>query len=172
MILLDESLSSTGAFEASYIAAEILTGFAVVGCRGIFSTHLHELASAVPEINERACAEGGVRIDTLVAGIEEGRRSFLIKRARPDGRSYARDIAEKYGLSLDGIRALTHKEPKGDRPSPGGVKNRQQPPTNRPAARQCRAVSFSAFFGFVLTFLPESSLRRFADSPIVCYNRG
>ena len=114
MILLDESLSSTGAFEASYIAAEILTGFAVVGCRGIFSTHLHELASAVPEINERACAEGGVRIDTLVAGIEEGRRSFLIKRARPDGRSYARDIAEKYGLSLDGIRALTHNEPKGD----------------------------------------------------------
>ena len=114
MILLDESLSSTGAFEASYIAAEILTGFAVVGCRGIFSTHLHELASAVPEINERACAEGGVRIDTLVAGIEAGRRSFLIKRARPDGRSYARDIAEKYGLSLDGIRALTHKEPKGD----------------------------------------------------------
>lgn len=114
MILLDESLSSTGAFEASYIAAEILTGFAVVGCRGIFSTHLHELASAVPEINERACAEGGVRIDTLVAGIEEGRRSFLIKRARPDGRSYARDIAEKYGLSLDGIRTLTHKEPKGD----------------------------------------------------------
>lgn len=114
MILLDESLSSTGAFEASYIAAEILTGFAVVGCRGIFSTHLHELASAVPEINERASAEGGVGIDTLVAGIEEGRRSFLIKRARPDGRSYARDIAEKYGLSLDGIRALTHKEPKGD----------------------------------------------------------
>lgn len=114
MILLDESLSSTGAFEASYIAAEILTGFAVVGCRGIFSTHLHDLASAVPEINERACAEGGVRIDTLVAGIEEGRRSFLIKRARPDGRSYARDIAEKYGLSLDGIRALTHKEPKED----------------------------------------------------------
>lgn len=110
MILLDESLSSTGAFEASYIAAEILTGFAVCGCRGIFSTHLHELASAVPEINERASAEGGVRIDTLVAGIEEGRRSFLIKRARPDGRSYARDIAEKYGLSLDGIRALTHKE--------------------------------------------------------------
>ena len=109
MILLDESLSSTGAFEASYIAAEILTGFAVVGCRGIFSTHLHELASAVPEINERAMAEGGVRIDTLVAGIEEGRRSFLIKRARPDGRSYARDIAEKYGLSLDGIRALTHR---------------------------------------------------------------
>ncbi len=101
MILLDESLSSTGAYEASYIASEILTGFAVLGCRGIFSTHLHELAAAIPEINERSVAMGGVKIDTLVAGIEEGRRLFKIYRAKPDGKSYARDIANKYGLSFD-----------------------------------------------------------------------
>ena len=103
MILLDESLSSTGAYEAAYIASEILTGFAVVGCRGIFSTHLHELAADVPEINERSVKEGGVQIDTLVAGIEEGRRSFKIYRMKPDGKSYARDIAEKYGLSFDAL---------------------------------------------------------------------
>ena len=101
MILLDESLSSTGAYEASYIASEILSGFAVMRCRGIFSTHLHELAASVPEINERSIEHGGVSIDTLVAGIEEGRRSFKIYRAKPDGRSYARDIAEKYGLSFE-----------------------------------------------------------------------
>ena len=101
MILLDESLSSTGAYEASYIASEILTGFAVLGCRGIFSTHLHELAAAIPEINERSQALGGISIDTLVAGIEEGRRSFKIHRAKPDGKSYARDIANKYGLSFE-----------------------------------------------------------------------
>ena len=101
LILLDESLSSTGAYEASYIASEILTAFATVRCRGIFSTHLHELAAAVPEINERSAREGGVMIDTLVAGIEEGRRSFKIHRAKPDGKSYARDIAYKYGLSFD-----------------------------------------------------------------------
>lgn len=101
MILLDESLSSTGAFEASYIASEMLSALAVMRCRGIFSTHLHELAAGVPEINERSESLGGVRIDTLVAGIEEGRRSFKIHRAKPDGRSYARDIAEKYGLSFD-----------------------------------------------------------------------
>ena len=101
MILLDESLSSTGAYEASFIAAEILTGFAVARCRGIFSTHLHGLASAVPEINARSKEAGGVPIDTLVAGIEEGKRSFLIKRAKPDGKSYARDIADKYGLSFE-----------------------------------------------------------------------
>ena len=105
MILLDESLSSTGAYEASYIASEILTGFAVMKTRGIFSTHLHELAAAVPEINERSEKRGGVKIDTLVAGIEEGKRSFKIYRAKPDGKSYARDIADKYGLSFDSLMA-------------------------------------------------------------------
>lgn len=103
MILLDESLSSTGAYEASYIASEILSGFAVLGCRGIFSTHLHELAASIPEINERSVAMGGVMTDTLVAGIEEGERSFKIYRAKPDGKSYARDIADKYGLSFESI---------------------------------------------------------------------
>ena len=101
MILLDESLSSTGAYEASYIASEILSGFAVLRCRGIFSTHLHELAAGIADINLRSTELSGVKIDTLVAGIEEGKRSFKIYRAKPDGKSYARDIAFKYGLSFD-----------------------------------------------------------------------
>ncbi len=105
MILLDESLSSTGAYEAAYIASEILTGFACLRCRGIFSTHLHELAAGVPEMNARSAERGGVMIDTLVAGIEEGKRSFKIYRAKPDGKSYARDIADKYGLSFDSLMA-------------------------------------------------------------------
>ncbi len=105
MILLDESLSSTGAYEAAYIASEILTGFAAMGCRGIFSTHLHELAASVPEISERSARSGGVRVDTLVAGIEEGKRSFKIHRAKPDGKSYARDIADRYGLSFESLMA-------------------------------------------------------------------
>ncbi len=103
MILLDESLSSTGAYEAAYLASEILTAFAAMRTRGMFSTHLHELAAGVPEINARSHERGGVSVDTLVAGIEEGRRSFKIIRAKPDGKSYARDIAEKYGLTFDSL---------------------------------------------------------------------
>ena len=103
LVLLDESLSSTGSFEASYIAAEVLAGLSQVGCRCLFSTHLHELANEIDPINERSRANGGVMIDTLVAGIEEGKRSFKIVRAKPDGKSYARDIAEKYGLSYESI---------------------------------------------------------------------
>lgn len=101
LVLLDESLSSTGAYEASYIAAEILAAFAAIGCRGMFSTHLHELAASIEQINARSAAHGGVPVDTLVAGMEEGERSFKIARRKPDGKSYARDIAEKYGLSFD-----------------------------------------------------------------------
>ena len=109
MILLDESLSSTGAYEATYIASEILCGFAVLRCRGIFSTHLHDLAAGINDINARSHARGGLSVDTLVAGIEEGKRSFKIHRAKPDGKSYARDIADKYGLSFDALMARDKK---------------------------------------------------------------
>lgn len=112
MILLDESLSSTGAYEASYIASEILTAFAAMRCRGIFSTHLHELAASVNGINLRSRENGGVNIDTLVAGMEEGERSFKIHRMKPDGKSYAKDIADKYGLSFENLMARTEREEK------------------------------------------------------------
>ncbi len=103
MILLDESLSSTGSFEASYIASEILVAFAAMRVRGIFSTHLHDLASSIDELNLRSGKANGVRLDTLVAGIEKGKRSFKIYRTKPDGKSYAKDIADKYGLSFENL---------------------------------------------------------------------
>ncbi len=104
LVLLDESLSSTGSYEASYIAAEVLGGLAHIGCRCLFSTHLHELAAEIDNINARSLADGGVAIDTLVAGIEgEGKRSFRIQRTKPDGKSYARDIAQSYGLTYENI---------------------------------------------------------------------
>ena len=103
LILLDESLSSTGSFEGSYIAAEVLAGFSMAGCRGIFSTHLHDLAASVSSINERCVKDGGGMIDNLSADIADGKRSFRIVRRTPDGKSYARDIAEKYGLSFENI---------------------------------------------------------------------
>jgi len=109
LILLDESFSSTGSYEGAYIAAEVLQGFSMVGCRGIFSTHLHDLAASVDEINAACLPKGGVKIDNLVAAIQEGSRSFKILRAKPDGKSYARDIAEKYGLSLDHILEKVQK---------------------------------------------------------------
>ncbi|MCI9449141.1 MAG: hypothetical protein HFE30_02655 [Clostridiales bacterium] len=104
LVLLDESFSSTGAYEGSVIAGEVICGFAAVGCRAIFSTHLHELASRTDELNARCAEAGGVRIDNLVAEVDGSKRSFKIVRKSPDGKSYAADIAGKYGLSFDKIR--------------------------------------------------------------------
>lgn len=103
LVLLDESLSSTGSYEASYIASEVLRGLSMFGTKCLFSTHLHELAGEIENINNENIPLGGAPIDTLVAGIEDGQRSFKIKRAKPDGKSYARDIAKKYGLYYDNI---------------------------------------------------------------------
>lgn len=109
LVLCDESLSSTGSFEAAYIASEVLQGFSMARCRGIFSTHLHDLAASVDSINASCVPNGGVKIDNLVAAIEKGSRSFKILREKPDGKSYARDIADKYGLSLDKIMTKIKK---------------------------------------------------------------
>lgn len=103
LVLLDESLSSTGSYEGSYIASEVLSGFAIAGCRCLFATHLHELAAEIDSINEISKQRGGSHIDTLIAGIDEGKRSFKIYRAKPDGKSHARDIASRYGLTFDKI---------------------------------------------------------------------
>ncbi len=110
LVLLDESLSSTGSFEGSYIASEILAGFSIAGCRAVFSTHLHDLAASIDSINDRCKEMGGVRIDSLVAEVKDGARSFKILRKKPDGKSYASDIASKYGLSFDKITEKLSKK--------------------------------------------------------------
>lgn len=107
-VLLDESLSSTGSYEGALIAAEVLEGLALIGCYGIFSTHLHDLAFGVDKINTNL---GKTGIENLVAeAVGEGQRSFKILRKIPDGRSYASDIAEKYGLSHGEITKKVKKK--------------------------------------------------------------
>ena len=74
----------------------------------IHSVDSERLAAEIDNINARTAADGGSSIDTLVAGIENGRRSFKIVRMKPDGKSYARDIADKYGLSYESIINKLH----------------------------------------------------------------
>ncbi|MBO5789104.1 MAG: hypothetical protein J6R42_04085 [Clostridia bacterium] len=110
LLLLDESLSSTGAFEATYIASDILLGFGLAKVRCIFSTHLHDLAAKVPEISQSSLSQGGVGMGTLIAEMNgDGSRSFRVRAGTPDGKSYASDIAKKYGLSTEEIMAMVHR---------------------------------------------------------------
>lgn len=103
MLLLDETLSSTNAYEATYIACDFIRGVTDMGCRGIFSTHLHE----VVEVTERHNAQANSHsvIDYLKVGIEHDKRTYKVYRAKSDGKSYAHDIAKRYGLTYDQIKS-------------------------------------------------------------------
>lgn len=110
MLLMDESFSSTSGLEAGYIASEVLTGIGVIGCCGLFVTHIHDLPLKIEAYNSHPDNVG--KIDNLVAQMEDkenGVRSYKISRTTPDGLSYARDIANRYGLDLEGILSVKRK---------------------------------------------------------------
>ena len=102
LFLMDESFSSTSLLEGGYIAGEVLAAISEIGCGGIYVTHIHELTQRVKELSV-----GPGRLDNLVAqmqNVADGTRSYRVLRTTPDGLSYARDIARKYGLSREEIR--------------------------------------------------------------------
>jgi len=93
MVLIDEAFSSTSAYDGALLSEELIKYFAKIGCKGIFSTHIHGLP--VDQINNTAN-----KVDTLVALSAEGKRLYKIARQKPEGKSHALDIAKKYGLDF------------------------------------------------------------------------
>jgi DNA mismatch repair protein MutS len=104
LVLLNETLSSTSAGESLYLAQDIVRILRRVGLRAIYSTHLHELAAQAEEINQTEPGES--KVTSLVSSpVEEEpgqggdiRRSYRIEARPPMGRSYAREIAARFGI--------------------------------------------------------------------------
>lgn len=106
LILLNESLASTSPREGLYIANEIISSLKILGARVIFVTHFHELATDLEEINSEI--PGAAQIKSLVAGVKEKEdgfpeRTYKIKQRKPLGSSYARNIADNLGISIEKI---------------------------------------------------------------------
>lgn len=89
LVLCDEMFSSTGAVDGVQLAVGVLSRLGKIGCRCVFSTHLSGL-------RERLADVGGV--DTLSAGLDNGRRTYRILRGETETKSDALTIAQKYGL--------------------------------------------------------------------------
>lgn len=109
LMLFNESLSSTSAGESLYIAQDVVRILRRMGVRAIFATHLHELAADIARLNRDT--KGESRIVSLVAsridsGEDHMQRSYKITPGSPMGRSYAREIAAKYGISYDQLTSL------------------------------------------------------------------
>jgi hypothetical protein len=99
LILLNESFSTTSFEEGFYIARDAVRAMQKLGCRLIYNTHMHKLAEEIDVLNREAGGENGIA--SLVAETEDGTRSYRVRVAPPQGLSYARDIAEKYGVTYE-----------------------------------------------------------------------
>lgn len=108
LILLNESLASTSASESFYLARDIVSCLRILGTRAVFVTHLHELAEDSDAINAEVSGKSIVQsVVSIVDQSENGvRRTYKVIPAPPRGRSYAREIAQQYGISFEQLQSL------------------------------------------------------------------
>ena len=106
LILLNESLSSTSFGESLYLAQDIVRILCRIGARAIYSTHLHELANSVDELNHSVPGDSKIisvvssPVDgNLQANGADGQFRYKLEVRPPLGQSYAREIAARYGIS-------------------------------------------------------------------------
>ena len=98
LLLMNETFSGTSHSESLTIAKGALKAVSGVGLSGLFNTHLHELAADVDDLNGQVDQEG-FNFSNLVSGSQEKHQSFVIHEGEPFGKSYAHEIAVKYGVS-------------------------------------------------------------------------
>ena len=60
---------------------------------------MHKLARELDKLN--AEGSGDSLVSSLVAEAEDGKRSYRVRVGQPVGLSYARDIAQKYGVTYE-----------------------------------------------------------------------
>lgn len=99
LFLLNESFSTTSFEEGFYIAYDAVRALRDLGARTIYNTHMHKLARKLDELNTEG--SGDSLVSSLVAEAEDGRRSYRVRVGQPVGMSYARDIAQKYGVTYE-----------------------------------------------------------------------
>ena len=102
IMLLNESLATTSVTEGLFIAKDVVKAMRYLGARAIFNTHMHDLARSCDEMNSEV--EGTSKAASLVTGVHDGERSFKVSLLPPQGISYAKDIALKYGVSFKQIK--------------------------------------------------------------------
>lgn len=95
LLLLNETFSTTSFEEGFYIARDSVRALADKKVRTIYNTHMHKLATEMQGL------DGGAGVSSLIMRSDNGKRSFKVEVASPEGLSYARDIAEKYGVTYE-----------------------------------------------------------------------
>lgn len=103
LLLLNESFSTTSFEEGYYIAKDSVRAILHKGMRTIYNTHMHKLAFDVEEMNEeqRKAENTEGKVFSLIVHTKGTERSYQIEVAPPEGKSYASEIAQKYGVTYE-----------------------------------------------------------------------
>ena len=98
LFLLDETFSSTSAYDGLYLAEALVKYLLRAGCHCLYITHLHGLSERVLELQKN----GETRVQMLTALAESGKRTYRIVPS--DGNtvqtSLAEDIIRENGLGF------------------------------------------------------------------------
>ena len=98
LLLLNETFSTTSFEEGFYIACDSVNAILKKEVRTIYNTHMHKLSDELGNLNS---ITDRAKASPLTMLSEDGKRSFKVMVAPSEGLSYARDIAEKYGVTYE-----------------------------------------------------------------------
>ena len=103
LILFNETFSTTSSADALYLCKDLLHVLKDKGSYVIFNTHIHELAACIPEMNGW---DGNGEIVSIAMEIKDNKNTFKVVKSAPDTSSYARNIAEKYGITYEQMKEM------------------------------------------------------------------
>ena len=104
LLLMNESIQSTTPKECVDIAVSLVEVFSMLGVRGVFATHLVDIAPKALKLNDK---EGlNTRIESITVSVDEssGKRLYKIVKGLPGDHSYADTIFKKFGLDFEALR--------------------------------------------------------------------
>ncbi|MBQ8511327.1 MAG: hypothetical protein IJ497_01820, partial [Clostridia bacterium] len=96
LLLLDETFSSTSAYDAMFLAEALIKYLSRMGCSTVYVTHLHELAGRIRAMDENS------GVGMLTAKVADGKRTYEIvpHDGEENTSSMARDIVINSGLGF------------------------------------------------------------------------
>ena len=98
LFLLDETFSSTSAYDGLFLAEALLKYLLPIGCHCLYVTHLHSLVIRIADMQ----ATGETRVQLLSAKTEDGKRTYRILPCSGEvvQSSLAEDIIRENGLGF------------------------------------------------------------------------
>lgn len=96
LLLCNEPITGTSPMENLYLSREVLSSCKLLGYRGIWVTHIYDLASSADEMNKEM---SGSTISSIIAVAVQGEdgieASYHIQRGQPQFTSYAKEVLLK-----------------------------------------------------------------------------